>query len=409
MPSRAVPGAARSSVVVVCRRDHSLFTVLRDRSSRSARSSAAILGADYAPGLHFKWPVGQVVEVRAAHPARRPTRARPSSPTTTAVLIVDFYMKWRVKEPSRYFQATSGDEEIAGERLAEIVKDGIKSVVAQRTLQQIVTAERAAVTGDMFGSASRNGGRSRHAAGRRARAAHRPAGGGEHVACYESMKQNFAQGREPLRAEGSSSARAHPRRGRARAHRDHRRLPSAMRCSVRGDGRRGGRPTSMRGPTRAIPSSMRFYRSLQAYERSIGKEGDVLVVRPEGEFFKYLKDPEAAVRASHATSGAHRLRGCARRCARAIRGYAAVPATLAGVLFFVLEGYHSFLNPNGMKRGAREAPTLGDRELRIAGLGSMLVGSPSFHRALRHMKWASSSSSSARSGAMRARARSSIC
>jgi hypothetical protein len=28
---------------------------------------------------------------------------------------------------------------------------------------------------------------------------------------------------------------------------------------------------------------------LQAYERSIGKEGDVLVVTPDGDFFKYLK------------------------------------------------------------------------------------------------------------------------
>ena len=38
--------------------------------------------------------------------------------------------------PSRYYQATGGREEIAGERLAEIVKDGIKGVVAQRTLRR---------------------------------------------------------------------------------------------------------------------------------------------------------------------------------------------------------------------------------------------------------------------------------
>ena len=36
---------------------------------------------------------------------------------------------------------------------------------------------------------------------------------------------------------------------------------------------------------------VRFYRTLQAYERSLGKDGDVLVVSPDGEFFKYLKDP----------------------------------------------------------------------------------------------------------------------
>jgi uncharacterized protein YjeT (DUF2065 family) len=43
-------------------------------------------------------------------------------------------------------------------------------------------------------------------------------------------------------------------------------------------------------------------------------------------------------------------------------------------LFFVLEGIIPFLNPNGMKRALEKLLTLGDRERRIAGLGSMLVG-----------------------------------
>ena len=36
------------------------------------------------------------------------------------------------------------------------MKDGLKGVVAQRTLGEIITAERSAVTGDMFAQASRN-------------------------------------------------------------------------------------------------------------------------------------------------------------------------------------------------------------------------------------------------------------
>jgi membrane protease subunit HflC len=34
-----------------------------------------------------------------------------------------------------------------------------------------------------------------------------------------------------------------------------------------------------------------FYRSLQAYDKALGKDGDLLVVTPDGEFFKYFKDP----------------------------------------------------------------------------------------------------------------------
>ena len=43
-------------------------------------------------------------------------------------------------------------------------------------------------------------------------------------------------------------------------------------------------------------------------------------------------------------------------------------------LFLVLEGMAPFLNPQGLKRALARLLTVPDRELRIAGLGSMLVG-----------------------------------
>lgn len=46
----------------------------------------------------------------------------------------------------------------------------------------------------------------------------------------------------------------------------------------------------------------------------------------------------------------------------------------AFALFLVLEGIVPFLNPTGMKRALAKLLEVGDRELRIAGLGSMLVG-----------------------------------
>ena len=39
------------------------------------------------------------------------------------------------------------------------------------------------------------------------------------------------------------------------------------------------------------PNRTAFYRGLQAYRRALGKQGDILVITPDGEFFKYLKDP----------------------------------------------------------------------------------------------------------------------
>ena len=43
-------------------------------------------------------------------------------------------------------------------------------------------------------------------------------------------------------------------------------------------------------------------------------------------------------------------------------------------LFLVLEGIAPFLHPQGVKRAFAKLLEVQDRELRIAGLGSMLVG-----------------------------------
>ena len=40
----------------------------------------------------------------------------------------------------------------------------------------------------------------------------------------------------------------------------------------------------------ANPEFFAFHRSMQAYRRSLGKQGDVLVIAPDGEFFNYLKE-----------------------------------------------------------------------------------------------------------------------
>jgi uncharacterized protein YjeT (DUF2065 family) len=43
-------------------------------------------------------------------------------------------------------------------------------------------------------------------------------------------------------------------------------------------------------------------------------------------------------------------------------------------LFFVFEGIAPFLDPRGVKRGLAKVLDLKDRELRLGGLFSMLVG-----------------------------------
>jgi membrane protease subunit HflC len=267
----------------------SLFTVSETEYAIRTRFGA-IIDTRYKPGLHLKWPWDMVTKFD-----RRILSESYSGETFLTNdgrgLIVDFYVKWRVKDPATYYTAVAGTETLAGQRLAEIVKDGIKGVVAQRTLQQIVSAERAAVTGQMFGQASRNAeGLGVDLVDVRVQRIDLP----EEVAArvYESMKQSFAKTANRLRAEGQQqNITIHSTVDRQRTVI----LAEAERDGLRtrGEGDAAAALTYARAYSHN-PDFFAFYRSLQAYERSLGKEGDLLVLTPDGEFFRYFKDPARA-------------------------------------------------------------------------------------------------------------------
>jgi membrane protease subunit HflC len=265
----------------------SLFTV-SETELAICSEFGAIIGSHYAPGLHFKWPWDVVTKFE-----RRILSQSYNGETfltnDNRGLVADFYIKWRVKEPVQFYTATGGKEELAGERLADIVKDGIKSVVAQRTLQQIVSAERAAVTSDMFGQASKSAaGLGVELVDVRVQRIDLPDDVAARV--FESMKQGFARTAGRLRAEGQSTStgiRAAAERRRTEI------LAGAERDAlhIRGEGDAAATQTYAHAYSKD-PEFYAFYRSLQAYERSLGKDGDLLVLTPDGEFFKYLKDPD---------------------------------------------------------------------------------------------------------------------
>jgi len=267
----------------------SLFTV--SEAQLAIRTEfGAIVTSHYSPGLHVKWPWDQVVTFD-----RRILSQTYSGETfltnDNRGLIVDFYIKWRVKDANAFFQATGGSEDIAVRRLSEIVKDGIKSVVAERTLEKIVSSERAAVTAEMFGQASRNiSALGAELIDVRVQAINLPDEVSSRV--YASMQQNFSKIAARLRAEGQSAS------VRIRADADREKteiLANAERDALRVQGEGDAEATAIYARAYSKnPEFYSFYRSLQAYEKSLGKEGDLLVVTPDGEFFKYLKDSDKA-------------------------------------------------------------------------------------------------------------------
>ncbi len=245
-----------------------------------------IVATDFEPGLHFVVPWIESVQ---KFDRRVLTRNYPAEQFLTSegkILNVDFYVKWRVSDVAGYYLATNGDEEAAAGRLAEIVKDGLKGVIAKRTIQQVVAAERSEFIGDILQFA----GKSVSQLGItlvdvRVKRIDLPDEVSESV--YNRMRQNFARQASQLRAEGDEQAQ----RIRAEAERERTEtLAVGNRDAevIRGEGDAKAAATYAKAYQR-YPEFYSLHRSLQAYRNSIGKPGDVLVLAPKGEFFKYMK------------------------------------------------------------------------------------------------------------------------
>jgi membrane protease subunit HflC len=247
-----------------------------------------IVRSNYEPGLHFLTPfVNNVVKFDK----RILTEDYPAEQFLTSegkILRINFFVKWRISDVSRYYQSTAGgSEEVANRRLGEIVKDGIKSVIARRTIQQVVAADRSEFLGEVLKIAGANVANLGIAlVDVRVKTIELPEEVSESV--FNRMRQDFARQAAQLRAEGSAVSE------RTRAEADRQRteiLAEAYRQAeiVRGEGDATAADTYAKVYGRN-PEFYSFYRGLQAYRRSLGKQGDIIVMSPDGEFFKYLKD-----------------------------------------------------------------------------------------------------------------------
>jgi membrane protease subunit HflC len=262
----------------------SVFTVSEGQLAIKS-TGGEIVESDYRPGLHFRIPL--VNDVRAFD-KRIITQLYPSERFLTREqeqLNVDFYVKWRINNLRKFYESTGGTEDVANARLGETIKDSIKSVVTQRTLQQVITAERAEFTDAMMKNA-------------------RPAAeqlGVELVdvritkidlpqqvrdSVFDRMRATFKAQAAKLRAEGIETSE----RTRAEANKQQTEiLANAARQAgqIRGEGDAAASQIYARSYSKN-GEFYSFYRSMQSYRDAVGTQGDMLVVAPDSAYFKYF-------------------------------------------------------------------------------------------------------------------------
>ncbi len=271
----AVLIVARMSIFTVDEREHALKFRFGE-----------IVQAGYDPGLHFKLPLIHTV---TKYPDRTLTYEDQEEKFLTGEkknLIVDYFVTYRINDPSQYYRAVQGDEMRARERLSAVVKEGIKAAFASRTVREVVSAERSELMDQMIIDAR---GRSPEIGIELVDVRVKRIDLSDEVSdsVYSRMRQERERTATQLRAEGdeeSQRIRAEAERQRtvilAEAYRDAER--------IRGEG--DARAADVYAAAYSQDSDFySFYRSMQAYRQSIGGEGDVLVLQPDSEFFRFLQ------------------------------------------------------------------------------------------------------------------------
>ncbi|MGI9337151.1 MAG: protease modulator HflC [Gammaproteobacteria bacterium] len=250
-----------------------------------------VIGVKKEPGLYVKAPWqdlrmfdSRVLTIDTEDPDLYITAEKEN-------ILVDVYIKWRIIDPEKFYTDLRGSEAQAVGRMLEIINRGLRDEIGKRTVKEVVTGDRAGVMAHM-----------QELAGTAA------AGIGLEVidvrlkrvdlppAVSENVYKNMIEERRRIANERRSTGEAEKETIRAEA--DRKRAVIIAEAQKKSEQVRGiGDARSAEifaAAAQQNPEFYDFYRSLAAYNKSMGVSGDILILSPDSDFFKYLKEQGAS-------------------------------------------------------------------------------------------------------------------
>ncbi|MCR2746009.1 protease modulator HflC [Limnobacter parvus] len=240
------------------------------------------------PGLYFKLPAPfqnvifldkRIQTIDTPEPERFITSEKKN-------LLIDSYIKWRIVDPRLYFVRLSGDTRLAQSRMSQVVKSALNEEITKRTVPQMVSGERTTVMNTVVekvkDEAEEIGVEILDVRLKRVDLLPEVS-----ESVFRRMEAERKRVANDLRATGAAEAeqiRADADRQvvviLAEAYRE------AQTIKGEGDANAGSIYNAAFGRN---PEFYSFYRSLDAYRKSLTSKSDVMVVDPQSDFFKFLQ------------------------------------------------------------------------------------------------------------------------
>jgi len=240
------------------------------------------------PGLAFKLPFIQNVRVfdkriltmESPEPERFITAEKKP-------VLVDSYVKWRINDVRLYYTNVNGDESLARTRLAQTVNSGLRVEFGKRSVHDVVSGERDKIMAEVLKRADAD----MRTIGVeivdvRLMRVDLPPEVSESV--YRRMETERKRVANELRSQGAAEAE------KIKADADKQReviLAEAYRDAQKIKGQGDAKAAAIYSAAFSRnPEFYAFYRSMEAYRNAFKNKTDVLVVEPNSEFFKYLRN-----------------------------------------------------------------------------------------------------------------------
>ncbi len=262
----------------------SLFTVGQTQYAILLRLGEFVR-SDYQPGLHFKWPlINNVIKFdkRILTLDASPEEILTGEKKT---VLVDYYVKWRIKSVEAYYLAYGSLESRARSRLSEVIKNGLQAEFNQRTIRQVVTEDRTEIMKRLAARANQRLGKfGIEIIDVRIKQIELPAG------VRDAVFKRMRAGRDRIAKDHRGKGRKEATIIEAQAKRKRTEMLAAARRNadeIKGEG--DARATEIYAKAYGQdPEFYAFYRSMMAYRDAFDSKQDVLVLEPDSEFFQYF-------------------------------------------------------------------------------------------------------------------------
>ena len=277
------------SLVLVLVASNSLF-VIRETERGVLLRFGEVVNPNLQPGIHIKIPFVNNVRKFDGRVLTLDSQPERFFTQEQKALIIDSYAKYRIADTAAFYKATNGEESRAGALLGQRINDGLRNQVAIRTIQEVVSGERdelMQIITQMLDEVARVE-LGVEMVDVRVKQIDLPPEVSESV--FRRMNAEREKEARERRSQGKELAEG------IRAAADREVTVIAANAYREAEQIRGeGDAEATRIYADAFGKDPEFYsftRSLRAYQDAFSGSGDVLLLQPDSEFFRYLKDSQ---------------------------------------------------------------------------------------------------------------------